>query len=70
MLNINLSQTSLSKDDVDLNSKLIVRGGVVMTKATGEQIQAFLQEQSAWSVENDKLHREYVFKISLKRLAS
>lgn len=40
-----------------------------MTKATGEQIQAFLQEQSTWSVENDKLHREYVFKISLKRLA-
>ncbi len=30
-------------------------------KATNEEIQAFIVEHSAWSVENGKLHREYVF---------
>ncbi|MCH7741363.1 MAG: 4a-hydroxytetrahydrobiopterin dehydratase [Proteobacteria bacterium] len=30
-------------------------------KATDEQIQAFINQFSAWSVEDRKLHREYIF---------
>ncbi len=32
-----------------------------INKATDEQIQEFISQFSSWSVENDKLHREYVF---------
>ena len=32
-----------------------------ISKATDEQIQAFISQFSAWSVENNKLHCEYVF---------
>lgn len=32
-----------------------------VNKATDEQIQEFISQFSSWSVENDKLHREYVF---------
>jgi len=34
---------------------------VTLQKATDEEIQVFVMEHSAWSVENGKLHREYVF---------
>jgi 4a-hydroxytetrahydrobiopterin dehydratase len=34
---------------------------MAMTKATDEEIQAFLEELGAWTVEDGKLHREYVF---------
>ena len=30
-------------------------------KATDEEIQAFINQFSAWSVEDGKLHRDYVF---------
>ena len=30
-------------------------------KATDEQIQEFISQFSSWSIENNKLHREYVF---------
>ncbi|MCH7741774.1 MAG: 4a-hydroxytetrahydrobiopterin dehydratase [Proteobacteria bacterium] len=30
-------------------------------KATAEEIQAFINQFSAWSVEEEKLHREYEF---------
>ncbi len=33
-----------------------------MAKATNEQIDAFLAELSRWSVENGRLHREYLFR--------
>jgi len=32
-----------------------------LRKATGEEVQAFIEEHSPWSVKNSKLHREYVF---------
>lgn len=33
-----------------------------MAKATNEQIDAFLAELSRWSIENGRLHREYIFR--------
>ncbi len=33
-----------------------------MEKATNAQIDSFLQQKNGWCVENNKLHREYVFK--------
>jgi 4a-hydroxytetrahydrobiopterin dehydratase len=35
---------------------------MAMEKATEEEIQAFIEEMDAWTLENGKLHREYVFK--------
>ena len=32
-----------------------------INKATAEQIEAFISQFSSWTVENNKLHREYVF---------
>ncbi len=32
-----------------------------INKATEEQIEAFISQFSSWTVENNKLHREYVF---------
>jgi 4a-hydroxytetrahydrobiopterin dehydratase len=34
---------------------------MALVKATGAEIQEFIGQYSSWSVENDKLHREYVF---------
>ena len=34
----------------------------VVTKATDEEIHKFLKEHEAWSLVDDKLHREFVFK--------
>jgi 4a-hydroxytetrahydrobiopterin dehydratase len=35
---------------------------MVTTKATNDQIQAFLDELDSWTVEDGKLHREFKFK--------
>lgn len=32
-----------------------------INKATDGQIQSFMNQFSSWTIENDKLHREYVF---------
>lgn len=32
-----------------------------LRKVTDEEVQAFIAQHSLWSVENGKLHREYVF---------
>jgi 4a-hydroxytetrahydrobiopterin dehydratase len=32
-----------------------------ITKASSEQVQAFLQQNDHWSLEGGKLHREFVF---------
>ncbi|MGD8792087.1 MAG: 4a-hydroxytetrahydrobiopterin dehydratase [Anaerolineae bacterium] len=34
---------------------------MVTTKATSEQIQAFLDELDTWAIEDGKLHREFKF---------
>ncbi|MGC9393631.1 MAG: 4a-hydroxytetrahydrobiopterin dehydratase [Anaerolineae bacterium] len=33
----------------------------MIQKASDEEIQTFIKQYNSWSVENDKLHREYVF---------
>lgn len=35
---------------------------MAITKATDQEIQAFIDELGSWTVENGKLHREYVFR--------
>jgi len=35
---------------------------MAIVKATETEIQAFVTQYSSWSVENNKLHREYTFK--------
>lgn len=34
---------------------------MALVKATGAEIQEFIGQYNSWSVENDKLHREYSF---------
>ncbi len=34
---------------------------MALVKATGTEIQEFIGQYNSWSVENDKLHREYAF---------
>jgi 4a-hydroxytetrahydrobiopterin dehydratase len=35
---------------------------MAIEKATEEEIQAFIEEMADWTLENGKLHREYVFR--------
>ena len=35
---------------------------MVLTKATDTEIKAFIDTYNAWSLQNNKLHREYIFK--------
>ncbi len=34
---------------------------MTIIKASNQQIQEFLEKHGSWSVENNKLHREYIF---------
>jgi 4a-hydroxytetrahydrobiopterin dehydratase len=34
---------------------------VTLRKASDEEIKTFIEQHNSWSVENGKLHREYVF---------
>ncbi len=34
---------------------------MTLTKATDEEIRAFIDQQGCWTIQNSKLHREYLF---------
>ena len=34
---------------------------MTVTRATDEEIQAFMDQQDCWTIQNSKLHREYLF---------